>query len=144
MASAAIACTRALPSPARPRRAQLSGTAVRLRAELVTGRIELQTERLTDRTARLNRVSLLTVEQKRKQLDAASRLLESLSHKGVLKRGFALVRDRNGKLIRRAEQINPGSPLSLSFEDGSISATASLIDSYEPGPVFHGEPAEHS
>ena len=53
----------------------------------------------------------------------------------MLKRGFALVRDRNGKLIRRAKQINPGSPLSLSFEDGSISATASLIDSYEPGPV---------
>nr|WP_319569294.1 exodeoxyribonuclease VII large subunit [Cohaesibacter marisflavi] len=122
------------------KRAQLSGTAVRLRAELVTGRIELQTERLTDRTARLNRVSLLTVEQKRKQLDAASRLLESLSHKGVLKRGFALVRDRNGKLIRRAEQINPGSPLSLSFEDGSISATASLIDSYEPGPVSMANP----
>nr|WP_319515997.1 exodeoxyribonuclease VII large subunit [uncultured Cohaesibacter sp.] len=122
------------------KRAQLSGTAVRLRTELVTGRIELQTERLTDRTARLNRVSLLTVEQKRKQLDAASRLLESLSHKGVLKRGFALVRDRNGKLIRRAEHINPGSPLSLSFEDGSISATASLIDSYEPGPVSMANP----
>lgn len=117
------------------KRTQLSSTAIRLRSELVTGRIDLQKERLSDRTARLNRVSLLTVEQKRKQLDAASRLLESLSHKGVLKRGFALVRDRNGKLIRRAKQINPGSPLSLSFEDGSISATASLIDSYEPGPV---------
>nr|WP_321338462.1 exodeoxyribonuclease VII large subunit [uncultured Cohaesibacter sp.] len=116
------------------KRTQLSSTAIRLRSELVTGRIDLQKERLSDRTARLNRVSLLTVEQKRKQLDAASRLLESLSHKGVLKRGFALVRDRNGKLIRRAKQINPGSPLSLSFEDGSISATASLIDSYEPGP----------
>ena len=117
------------------KRTQLSSTSIRLRSELVTGRIDLQKERLSDRTARLNRVSLLTVEQKRKQLDAASRLLESLSHKGVLKRGFALVRDRNGKLIRRAKQINPGSPLSLSFEDGSISATASLIDSYEPGPV---------
>ena len=117
------------------KRTQLSSAAIRLRSELVTGRIDLQKERLSDRTARLNRVSLLTVGQKRKQLDAASRLLESLSHKGVLKRGFALVRDRNGKLIRRAKQINPGSPLSLSFEDGSISATASLIDSYEPGPV---------
>ena len=117
------------------KRTQLSSTSIRLRSELVTGRIDLQKERLSDRTERLNRVSLLTVEQKRKQLDAASRLLESLSHKGVLKRGFALVRDRNGKLIRRAKQINPGSPLSLSFEDGSISATASLIDSYEPGPV---------
>ena len=117
------------------KRTLFSGTAVRLRGELVTGRIEIQSERLSDRSARLNRVSLLTVEQKRKQLDGASRLLESLSHKGVLKRGFALVRDRNGTLIRRADQINPGSPLNLSFLDGSINATASLIDSYEPGPV---------
>nr|WP_321458212.1 exodeoxyribonuclease VII large subunit [uncultured Cohaesibacter sp.] len=126
------------------KRAQFSGTAIRLRGELVTGRISLQSERLSDRAARLNRVSLLTVEQKRKQLDAASRLLESLSHKGVLKRGFALVRDRNGNLIRRADEINPGSPLSLSFADGSINATASLIDSYEPGPVSLGQSSSGS
>nr|WP_319483939.1 exodeoxyribonuclease VII large subunit [uncultured Cohaesibacter sp.] len=124
------------------KRSQFSGITVRLRGELITSRIALQTERLMDRGERLNRVSLLTRDQKRKQLDAVSRLLESLSHKGVLKRGFALVRDRDGKLIRRAEEINPGSSLSLSFLDGSINATASLIDSYEPGPVSLGRPAD--
>ncbi|WP_319411156.1 exodeoxyribonuclease VII large subunit [uncultured Cohaesibacter sp.] len=124
-----------LVSTTRNKRSQLASTAIRLRGELVTGRIALQQERLSDRSARLDRVSLLTVEQKRKQLDGASRLLESLSHKGVLKRGFALVRDRDGNLVRRAGDINPGACLGLSFEDGSISATASLIDSFKPGPV---------
>ena len=116
------------------RRSRLDMATARLRPALVSDRIMAQRDRVADRGERLNRISLLTVEQKRKQLEATSRLLESLSHKGVLARGFALVRDRDGKPIRRANHINGGQSLRLEFADGQISATASLIDSYEPGP----------
>ena len=115
------------------RRSRLDMAAARLRPALVSDRITLQQERLGDRGARLKRISLLTVEQKRQQLEASTRLLESLSHKGVLARGFTLVRDRDGKPMRRAAQINAGQALNLQFADGSIHATASLIDSFEPG-----------
>ena len=117
------------------RRSRLDMANARLRPALVTERLDRQSERVKDQGARLGRISLLTMEQKRKQLESASRLLESLSHKGVLKRGFALVRDRSGRPIRRAEAVDAGQALRLEFADGSISATASIIDSYEATPA---------
>ncbi|WP_316859377.1 exodeoxyribonuclease VII large subunit [uncultured Cohaesibacter sp.] len=107
----------------------------RLRPTVMSERIRVQKDRLADRGERLARIALLTHKQKKEQLEATSRLLVSLSHKGVLARGFALVRDRDGKPMRRAEAINAGQALCLEFADGSINATASLIDSFEPGPV---------
>ena len=115
------------------RRSRLDMANARLRPGLVSDRISVQKERLSDRTDRLNRISLLTLEQKRKQLDASSRLLESLSHKGVLARGFALVRDRDGHMVRRAEDVSAGQSLCLEFADGHVNTTASLLDTYEPG-----------
>ncbi len=117
------------------RRSQLTMANGRLRPALVSDRIVIQKEKLADRGERLQRsIALLTLPQKRKQLEASARLLESLSHKGVLARGFALVRDRNGRPMRRAEQIGAGQSLCLEFADGSINATSALIDSFEPGP----------
>ena len=130
---------RGLVANAEIRRGKLDNVASRLRPALVADRMALQKERLADRGERLRRVSLLTVEQKRAQLAGASRLLESLSHKGVLARGFALVRDRDGKPMRRAQDIDPGQSLDLEFADGFLHATASLIDTYEP-PIGDTEP----
>ena len=117
------------------RRSKLDVTAGRLRPALVTDRLSLQKERLSDRSDRLNRISLLTLEQKRKQLDATSRLLESLSHKGVLARGFALVRDKDGKPLRRSEEIAPGQGLNIEFADGCVNATTSLLEPYSSAPT---------
>ena len=65
------------------RRSRLDMANARLRPALVTERLDRQSERGQGSGApRLGRISLLTVEQKRKQLESASRLLESLSHKG--------------------------------------------------------------
>ncbi len=121
-------------------RSRLDATAGRLRPALVTDRLILQKERVGDRTDRLNRVALLTMEQKRKQLDATSRLLESLSHKGVLARGFALVRDKDGTPMRRAEAIHAGQSLNIEFADGCINATTSLLDPYSDAPAKVCEP----
>ena len=121
-------------------RSRLDATAGRLRPALVTDRLLLQRERIADRSDRLNRVALLTTEQKRKQLDATSRLLESLSHKGVLARGFALVRDKDGTPMRRAETILAGQALNIEFADGCINATTSLLDPYADAPTKLSEP----
>ncbi|SNZ05571.1 Exodeoxyribonuclease VII large subunit [Cohaesibacter gelatinilyticus] len=108
--------------------------SVRLRPGLMLNKIAIQTERLTDRQDRLKRISLLTVEQKRTQLEAASRLLESLSHKGVLARGFALVRNRDHEMVRQAGQVSAGQGLSLEFSDGTVSVVAGLLDPVDLTP----------
>jgi exodeoxyribonuclease VII large subunit len=60
------------------------------------------------------------------RLERAERLLEAVSYRGVLARGFALVRDGKGVPIRTAAAINPGLALDIEFTDGRVPATAGV------------------
>jgi exodeoxyribonuclease VII large subunit len=51
-------------------------------------------------------------------------LLNALSYKGVLDRGFALVRDEHGLPLHAAAHVSSGQRLSIEFADGHIGATA--------------------
>lgn len=55
---------------------------------------------------------------RQERLNGLARLLESFSFQNVLERGFALVRDREGKLIRRAEAAPPDGAGEVQFVDG--------------------------
>jgi exodeoxyribonuclease VII large subunit len=52
------------------------------------------------------------------------RILDGISYKAVLERGFALVRGENGKIRRRAGEIRAGEALRLVFADGEKPAHA--------------------
>jgi exodeoxyribonuclease VII large subunit len=54
----------------------------------------------------------------------AGQLLAALSYRGVLARGFALVRDAHGATVRAAAAVAPGADLTLEFADGRLAATA--------------------
>jgi exodeoxyribonuclease VII large subunit len=77
--------------------------------------------RLAERAQR----ALLTVMQR---LDArvthSGQLLSALSYRGVLARGFALVRDEQGHAIHAAASVGPNAHLSIEFADGRVAATA--------------------
>jgi exodeoxyribonuclease VII large subunit len=49
-------------------------------------------------------------------------MLETLSHKATLARGFALVR-RNGVIVRRARELAGGDAVQIGFADGDAPAT---------------------
>jgi exodeoxyribonuclease VII large subunit len=53
-----------------------------------------------------------------------SRVLDSVSHRAVLERGFALVRGAGGDLRRSAAAVKPGEALTLVFADGEALAAA--------------------
>ncbi|MEI6731030.1 MAG: exodeoxyribonuclease VII large subunit, partial [Pseudomonadota bacterium] len=55
------------------------------------------------------------------QLENMQRLLAGYSVKNVLERGFALVRDSNGTLIKRLSQTNKSEILEIEFFDGKVS-----------------------
>lgn len=57
-------------------------------------------------------------------LERVSGLLEAFSYHGVLARGFALVRDREGRPMRSAGAVTPGLSLDIEFADGRIPAVA--------------------
>ena len=55
-------------------------------------------------------------------------LLESYSYKGVLERGFVLVRDARGAPVLAADALAPGDGITLNFlDDGVVGATVDSV-----------------
>jgi len=98
--------------------------ATLLRPHNVTVRIEAGVERIKSVAHRLERCYGARLRNWRDRLETSARLLESVSHRAVLERGFALVRGAGGTLRRRAAEVKSGEALSLVFADGAIDAKA--------------------
>ncbi len=71
---------------------------------------------------RLAALSTRLRERPAERLSAASSLLRSLSYAGVLDRGFALVRNAEGKIARRAAELPATGAVALVFTDGERAA----------------------
>ena len=115
----------------RGRREKLQGLGVRLGRALITRRdaekanCERQRERLQAAQARMRNALRGANEGRRRNLASVLKLIDSMSHKSILARGFALVREgAKGPPIRSAAAIAAGQALTLVFADGSVAATA--------------------
>jgi exodeoxyribonuclease VII large subunit len=64
------------------------------------------------------------IERLRHGLDSQMKLLGSLSYQSVLGRGFALVRDGEGRAVRSAAQVVAGMALDIELADGRVEAEA--------------------
>ena len=116
--------------PLRPRqllalkRQQLAHAAGRLAADRPTGRIaqaRQASETLAERLARAGRAA---VSERTARIETAARLLESYSYRGVLARGYAVVRDQRERPLTSAAAVKSGAALSLEFQDGRTTARA--------------------
>jgi exodeoxyribonuclease VII large subunit len=105
-------------------RVQFTKAETRLRDRMLRDRIAVVRERLTVLTARAERAQRARLTQAGHRLEGLQRLLESVSHKSVLERGFALVRGEDGAVRRRAGQVKAGEALTLTFADGDKQAVA--------------------
>ena len=76
--------------------------------------------------------------QARRALEAETKLLYSLSHRSVLARGFALVRDDAGTMVRSAGAIGDGQRLEIELADGRRKVRAEGEGPAAPAP---GRPA---
>jgi exodeoxyribonuclease VII large subunit len=120
-------CARSL---LRQRRDRYAGLAVRLKASKLSNALAQRQfiARDRERTLRLAeraRRALLTAMQRLEARVAHSgQLLGALSYRGVLARGFALVRDEEGHAVHTAASVGPGAPISIEFADGRVGATA--------------------
>lgn len=86
--------------------------------------IEERARTLNIRAETLARTGGRIVKTKEDQLKSLERVLESMSFKRVLDRGFAVARDESGKLITAAAQARPGQKIDLEFRDnGHVGAT---------------------
>src|SRR5690606_27575186 len=68
-------------------------------------------------------------------LAGQDRVLQSLSYKNVLKRGYAVVRDADDRPLTRVAAVTSGQPLSIEFSDGRIGAVAGAMPEGTAAPA---------
>ena len=113
-------------------------TVTTLRTQIA--RAKDQVNRLSDRA---KRCSEHFIALRRTRVQHSAQMLAALSYKGVLSRGFALVRDEAGLPLHHASQVGAGEHISIEFADGRIAATAhDALHGAPPSPKKATKPAK--
>lgn len=107
------------------RRTALLGRAgSRLSAQPVRLRLRDHDQRLTTAFIRLTNAYGATLSVRRARVEGLWKLVESLSHRGVLARGYALVLDGAGQPVRTRAGVAAGMALDVVFTDGAVRVIA--------------------
>ncbi|WP_244301608.1 exodeoxyribonuclease VII large subunit [Stappia sp. P2PMeth1] len=132
----------ALRAALRDKRARHLMAAGRLSPHTLARTVLIARERLGGLEARALRAHRQQISRDRARLDAVAKLLESLSYKNVLARGYALVRGADGQPLRSAHGVQPGDGLTIEFGDDSrLAATAAGGDPAGGGESEAARPA---
>jgi exodeoxyribonuclease VII large subunit len=114
----------------RHRRDRHAGLAIRLKASKLSNAqaqrqaIARDRERTLRLAERARRALATAMQRHAARVVHSGQLLAALSYRGVLARGFALVRDEQGLAVHAAGDVGPGDHLTIEFADGRVAATA--------------------
>jgi len=96
--------------------------------------------RLAPALGRLLSAGSVTIARRRADLRELGRALQTLSPVAILGRGYALVSDSSGSLVRDAADVSPGQALSVRVHRGTFGATAiGPGDAVEKRPAFEDQ-----
>jgi exodeoxyribonuclease VII large subunit len=104
--------------------------AMRARRALEVERVAFSHRRALQASERLERAFRASLAAKRSALARLDELARSLGPGAALARGFVLVRDSSGQIVRSARALVPGERLLLTFSDG-VGAVRVLGDEAE-------------
>ncbi len=122
----------ALVANTRAAQSKLDRVAARLRPEALGQDIIRRREKLLQCAVRLDPAMKRGLDVRRQQLASAGRMLESLSHKSVLARGFVMVHREDGTLVRSAKELSAGDAVELTFADDKQKAIIDPGQALEP------------
>jgi exodeoxyribonuclease VII large subunit len=115
---------RALQANAQLHRTHLTRAAARLTPRLLKLRLARSSEIVVALGQRGTRARENYLQRRKDRLRAAGQLLSAFSYRGVLARGFALVRDGDGHPLRSAAGVRSGMRMDIEFADGRVGAVA--------------------
>ena len=95
---------------------------LRANAQAQQARIERSRERALALAERAQRAIVTLLHQHDATVERTGQLLTALSYRGVLARGFAMVRDLVGTPLRTAAAVPPGRTVEIEFADGHVRA----------------------
>ncbi len=111
----------------------LATRAKRTQYERVAGRLSLRGLKVTVRhnrdilaslEARSGRAFFNQVRITKTRFEQAGRMLDSLSYKAVLNRGYAVVRNSENAPVTSVSEVKPGKPFSVELKDGVLEAVS--------------------
>ena len=118
-------------------RARLDALAGRLSPRLLAQGVTRERARLASPRVTPNPALLRArVQASHAALQAVSRLAESLSPDATLKRGFVIVSDAAGGLLKDAAEARSAGALRLRFADGTVSANVGTAKQSPQGSLF--------
>ncbi|QPF85965.1 exodeoxyribonuclease VII large subunit [Bradyrhizobium genosp. L] len=133
------------------RQERFAGLEIRLKASRLANAkaqrnaIARDLERTHRLAERARRALLTTMQRLEARVAHRGQLLAALSYRGVLARGFALVRDERGHSVHAAADIGPSASLSIEFADGRVAATTDAdrppASPHKPQPPRETKPA---
>lgn len=89
-----------------------------LRGRMLKDRLRAHGERVVGLAQRVERAERSRLSQARRLLDGLGRVLDGISYRAILDRGFALVRGEDRSVRRRLAAVKSGESLTLTFADG--------------------------
>ncbi|MGX6648157.1 exodeoxyribonuclease VII large subunit [Maricaulaceae bacterium MS644] len=125
------------------RKSRFEAVAAGLRPNALRRDIAEKQRRFAQSAERLAPVYARSLSQYERTLVSLGARLESLSHKSVLARGFALVTGADGNLVRAASALQDGQAVTLGFADGERAARIGEGAAASPG-TSAGAPARAS
>ncbi len=114
------------------RRTKFERLAGAVQSGQLTVRIQHGNDQLTLLSQRSSRALRIQFDRKQNQFTSASKLLSTLSYRNVLSRGYAVVRQQSGDMVRRIGDVAPGSTLAIEFADGFVTARAEVASALPP------------
>ncbi|MEM1397677.1 MAG: exodeoxyribonuclease VII large subunit, partial [Pseudomonadota bacterium] len=117
--------------------ASYAGIASRLGVHLLRPSHRRGTDRLKETTARLKSLATGTIQNAASQFDKAQQLIETLSYKKTLARGFAIVRSEENALVTSVAGATAAGNLAITFADGDVKANV-LTGAYSEGAGTEG------
>jgi len=131
---------RALRANAQLHRTQLTRTAARLSPRLLKLRLARSSEIVLALAQRGERARSNYLHRRADRLRSAGQLLAAYSYRGVLARGFALVRDGEGHPLRSAGTVTSRMRLDIEFSDGRVAVVAEGETVASPPPAPKPKP----
>lgn len=139
--NAAERLSRALIRATEVKQARLQRVEARLSPQPLRLRIATEKKALPQWMERLGRAESRTLSDAGRRLEGAAKLLESYSYHGVLKRGFAVVRDAAGKPVHAGAGQKPGEALEIEFANDSLGV---VVAGGNPAPIPKKAPEKKS
>jgi exodeoxyribonuclease VII large subunit len=101
---------------------RLSNAAQRLRPEPITQNLSRQGQAVLQSAERSRQAILRKLQTDEARLKKAAQLLEAYSYQGVLERGYVLVQNEGGDVVRSKDKVKAGESVTLTFADGKRGA----------------------